>query len=85
MSRERAVHVGDLFPYEPDGEPDAGIMNVPDFWKSQETGFGVDLLHFGSNAYWLGNYTRTGSGPDQTRFIPTTPQARFALLCCAMG
>jgi hypothetical protein len=25
--------LGDLFPYEPNGEPDQGIMNVPDFWK----------------------------------------------------
>ena len=29
--------LGDLFPFEPDGEPDGGIMNVPDFWKRDET------------------------------------------------
>lgn len=52
--------LGDLFPFEPDNEPDAGIMNVPDFWKREETGWPYDFLHFGSNAYWLGNYTRAG-------------------------
>ena len=69
--------LGDLFPYEPDGEPDAGIMNVPDFWKKEDTNLGVDFLHFGSDAYWLGNYTRTGPGFNETRFVPTTPQQQF--------
>ena len=38
---------------------------------------GIDFLHFGSDAYWLGNYTRTGSGFNQTHFVPTTPQQQF--------
>ena len=45
--------IGDLFPYEPDGEGDGGIMNVPDFWKKEETGFPYDFLHWGSNSYVL--------------------------------
>ena len=69
--------LGELFPFEPDGEPDEGIMNVPDFWKREETGFPLDLLYFGSNAYWLGVYNRSGSGPGQTAFVPTTPQQQF--------
>jgi hypothetical protein len=69
--------LGELFPYEPDGEPDAGIMNVPDFWKKEETKLPLDLLHFGSNAYWLGHYVRTGRGAGQTAFVPTTPQQQF--------
>lgn len=69
--------LGELFPYEPDGEPDAGIMNVPDFWKREETGFPLDLAYFGSNAYWLGSYLRTGPGPGQTAFVPATPQQQF--------
>lgn len=43
----------------------------------QETNFGIDFIHFGSNAYWLGHYTRTGSGFNQTTFVPTTPQQQF--------
>jgi hypothetical protein len=69
--------IGDLFPYEPDNEGDRGILNVPDFWKRDETGFNTDFLHFGSNSYWLGNYTRTGPGVNQTAFVPTTPQQQF--------
>lgn len=52
-------------------------MNVPDFWKKGQTGWPVDFLHFGSNAYWLGNYNRTGPGLNQTTFVPTTPQQQF--------
>lgn len=69
--------LGDLFPYEPDGESDAGILNVPDFWKKEETGWPYDFLHFGANVYWLGNYTRSGRGANQTRFVPATPQQAF--------
>jgi len=70
--------LGDLFSFEPDGEPDAGIMNSPDFWKREDSRLGpVDLLHFGSNAYWLGNYTRRGDGAGQTAFVPSTPQQQF--------
>lgn len=39
--------------------------------------FDLDFLHFGSNAYWLGNYTRVGPGPNQTTFVPVTPQQQF--------
>lgn len=60
-----------------DNEGDRGILNVPDFWKREETGFGSDFLHFGSNSYWLGNYTRSGPAPNQTSFVPTTPQQQF--------
>jgi hypothetical protein len=52
-------------------------MNVPDFWKKEDTNLGIDFLHFGSDAYWLGNYTRTGPGFNETRFVPTTPQQQF--------
>ena len=69
--------LGDLFPFEPNNEPDAGIMNVPDFWKKQETHWPVDFLHFGSDAYWLGHYNRSGPGPNQTVFVPTTPQQQL--------
>lgn len=69
--------LGELFPYEPDGEPDRGIMNVPDFWRKEETRFPLDLVYFGSNAYWLGSYMRSGSGPGQTAFMPSTPQQQF--------
>lgn len=30
--------LGDLFPVEPNNEPDRGIMNVPGFWKRSEVG-----------------------------------------------
>ena len=69
--------LGDLFPYEPDNEPDAGIMNVPDFWKKEETHWPLDFVHFGSDAYWLGNYQRNGSGFGETAFVPVTPQQQF--------
>jgi hypothetical protein len=28
-------------------------MNVPDFWKKEETHWPLDFLHFGSDAYHL--------------------------------
>lgn len=37
----------------------------------------MDFLHFGSDAYWLGHYNRSGPGPGQTAFVPTTPQQQF--------
>eukprot|EP00947_MAST-08B_sp_MAST-8B-sp1_P002931 g2931.t1 len=49
------------------------IANVPDFWKASQTNFGASLLHFGNDAYWLGNYTRAGPGFGNTTFVPTTP------------
>lgn len=45
--------------------------------SQEETGWPVDFLHFGSDAYWLGHYNRSGSGPGQTAFVPTTPQQQF--------
>ena len=35
------------------------------------------LRHFGANVYWLGNYTRTGAGVNNTTFVPATPQQSF--------
>ena len=52
-------------------------MNVPDFWKKEETHWPLDFVHFGSDAYWLGNYQRNGSGFGQTAFVPVTPQQQF--------
>ena len=52
-------------------------MHVPDFWKQEETGWPPAFVHFGSDAYWLTNYTRTGSGADETAAVPLTPQQQF--------
>ena len=71
------VDANDDADHNTDHEPDRGIMNVPDFWKRDQTGWPVDLLHFGSDAYWLGRYTRTGPGLGQTSFVPQTPQQQF--------
>ena len=49
---------------------------MPDFWLKSQTDFGAAFLHFGSDAYWLGNYTREGSAQD--RFVPVTPQQTLA-------
>lgn len=67
--------IGNRFPAMPTGD---GIANVPDFWKADQTDFGAAFLHFGSDAYWLGNYTRHGAAPGQTAFVPVTPQQELA-------
>lgn len=66
---------GNLFPNMPVGDY---IANVPDFWKKDQTSFGADLLHFGSDVYWFGNYTRNGSGFGESYFVPLTPQQTMA-------
>ena len=53
------------------------IANVPDFWRATETNLGADFLHFGDNAYFLGNYTKTGDGFGETVFVPLTPAQSF--------
>jgi sucrose-6-phosphate hydrolase SacC (GH32 family) len=65
--------LGNLFP----GLPQNGILNVPDFWKREQTGFGLDFVHFGNNQYWLGAYNRTGAGFNNTAFVPSTPMQTF--------
>eukprot|EP00658_Telonema_sp_P-2_P059835 TRINITY_DN48935_c0_g1_i1.p1 TRINITY_DN48935_c0_g1~~TRINITY_DN48935_c0_g1_i1.p1 ORF type:complete len:271 (-),score=44.39 TRINITY_DN48935_c0_g1_i1:313-1125(-) len=37
----------------------------------------MDFLHFGSNEYWLGEYQRTGSGFNQTKFVASVPRQTF--------
>ena len=54
-----------------------GIANVPDFWRRTQTNLGADFLHFGDNQYFLGNFTRVGSGFGNTTFVPSTPAQSF--------
>lgn len=68
--------LGELFPFEPDGEPDEGIMNVPDFWKSEETGFPLDLLYFGSNAYSVARGLQLGTRAAARARLPLFPRRR---------
>ena len=44
--------LGDFFPQMPVQD---GIANCPDFWRLPS----ADLLYFGDNHFWLGNYTKT--------------------------
>ena len=48
--------LGDFFPQMPVQD---GIANCPDFWRLPS----ADLLYFGDNHFWLGNYTKT-KGPS---------------------
>ena len=47
--------LGSLFPNLPDNLDDRGILNVPDFWKKEQTGWPLDFVHFGDNRVSAGS------------------------------
>ena len=68
--------LGNLFPSL---SPQYYIANVPDLWQlpAGPAAARVWLLHFGSNLYFLGNYSRAGPGFNETHFVPLTPAQSF--------